>query len=199
MKLDIWKKIPKEFKDRWTTGNRLKGLALSAAAVSVIIVSASELWHTNQESIFNQISSARLNWIIPSSLWILLFILYAIDYSQYDRISKMKTFSLGAISAFLDAFIVYSYSFCFYALLFSLEFTFLGYIMQWNLFYLALPVIIGEFTLSERASSQLEKARRLHEEASELLKEIREEKKRRTEKRRKRGKRPQLSNVDDLD
>ncbi len=191
--------IPHEFKERWLTGDRYRGLALSIAAVIIIISTSSELWPLATDSLFNIIISISYSWVIPLSFTIFLFLLYLVDYYRIVNKKTGRVIILALICTILDITLIYTFTYLSYAILFGLSISIESFSSQWNLLYLILPVIIGEFTLSTRASSQLETARRLHKDAQDLLQEIRRERKLRADKEKEKGVRPKLPDLKELE
>jgi signal transduction histidine kinase len=178
-------------RSRWANAERFRGLGLSIAALFVILATSSELWPTNDDSFFSLIPTNEIGIAIVFLLFLLLFFLYILDLHRFC-VSTRKTLIivLSFLFSLADVGIFYTIGSFLYGSLFvqGVE----RFFTMWEILFIGLPLLIGEFTLSSRASKRLEEAKELYKKTQRLLEKAQEDDREIEERKKKKGPRPKL-------
>ncbi len=164
------KRLKDEIVFRFVNPGKMKRLSLAFAALILLYATSSELWFGDIEPFFDLLAPFPVLLIFPILLYFVLFLLYYYDWNQvtFKEMPYVGIF-FGLISATIDCILMYSIVFSVY--------WFLGnpiglIISPWKLLYLAIPLAIGEFSLSSIISQERRKAKELQKRLEESMKEV---------------------------
>ena len=153
---------------RILSGERLRTRLLSTAALFLLIASASELWVDSEPSFFSRVTRSPISWLVLLALSVLLASLYAIDYLRIHSTFRIGALFVAPICTGFDIGVMYLITFALYVLVGDLAWEDIfasGYLL-----YIAIPLVLGEFTLSSLLSHQLEEVKNLRDRAKKALK-----------------------------
>ncbi len=149
----------------WSAKNGLGLLAIMGITLG-LVASSSELWLSNESSLFARFTSFEHSVFYVIITGIILFILYYYDWKRtVTQKSLLRNAFYSLACALLDLFqmwLVIMFSF-----LLLNELTLSNFHLYWKLFYLTMPLTIGEFALSSALTNLLQKAKNLERRSHE--------------------------------
>ncbi|MFW9916649.1 MAG: hypothetical protein ACFFGZ_13660 [Candidatus Thorarchaeota archaeon] len=163
--------INQEIRNEFVTWDKFRWMSLSLSAMFLIVAPSSELWLTNDDSLFTRIKLSPLAFGFLIALISLLICLYSVElYRRTNERSFKRSLAFSLPCTFIDVLIMGILTFIIYWAIG--EITSDTYCEAWKLLYISVLLALGEFSLSSTMSDRLRKAKKLEKQVDQVVENL---------------------------